>query len=122
LVRLAHMSRFNPREALVRAQELLTHHRFDASMYPLDLEGLRRMASETWQVDEHGLRPVDLRYLRALQGERRGLEALTQLLPVGRDEIKTVIEPYLLQVELIRLSGAGRELSERGRRLVMTPA
>ncbi len=122
LVRLAHMSRFNPREALVRAQELLTHHRFDASMYPLDLKGLRRMASETWQVDEHGLRPVDLRYLRALQGERRGLEALTQLLPVGRDEIKTVIEPYLLQVELIRLSGAGRELSERGRRLVMTPA
>lgn len=122
LVRLAHMSRFNPREALVRAQELLTHHRFDPSMYPLDVEGLRRMASESWQVDEDGLQPVDLRYLRALQGGRRGLESLTQLLPVGRDEIKTVIEPYLLQLELIRLSGAGRELSERGRRLIATPA
>lgn len=122
LVRLAHMSRFNPREALVRAQELLTHHRFDASMYPLDLEGLRRMARESWQVDEDGLRPVDLRYLRALQGAHRGLEALTQLLPVGRDEIKTVIEPYLLQLQLIRLSGAGRELSERGRRLITAQA
>ncbi|MDQ3565196.1 MAG: PD-(D/E)XK nuclease family protein [Pseudomonadota bacterium] len=122
LLRLAHMSRFNPRETLVRAQELLTHHRFDASMYPLDLGGLRRMASESWQVDEHGLRQVDHRYLRALEGGRRGLEALTQLLPVGRDEIKTVIEPYLLQLELIRLSGAGRELSEQGRRLVTIPA
>ena len=118
LVSLARMSRLNPREALSRAEELLTHHRFDAASYPLDIGGLRRLAEESWHVDENGLRPADLRYLRALQGGRRGIGALTQLLPVGREEILTVIEPHLLQLELIRMTGAGRELSEQGRRLL----
>jgi Holliday junction resolvasome RuvABC ATP-dependent DNA helicase subunit len=119
LVALARMSRLNPREALQRAEEMLTHHRFDASAYPLSPAGLARMASETWQVDEDGLRPSDLAYLRALQSGRRGLAALTQMLPVGQDEIVAVIEPYLLQLDLIRMTGSGRELTEIGRRKVM---
>lgn len=117
LVSLARISRLNPRVALERAQELLTHHRFDSGAYPLDSRGLALLARE-WQVDEDGLRPEDLRYLRALETGRRGLAALTQMLPVGRDEILTVIEPYLLQLELVRMTGAGRELTERGRRLL----
>jgi Holliday junction resolvasome RuvABC ATP-dependent DNA helicase subunit len=116
LVALARMCRLNPREALLRADELLTHHRFQAATYPLSRAGLDRMASETWQVDEHGLRPSDLAYLRALGDGRRGISALTQMLPVGQDEILNVIEPYLLQLGLIRMTGAGRELTEIGRR------
>src|SRR5258708_29257667 len=75
------------------------------------------MASETWQVDDRGLRPSDLAYLRALGTCRRGIAALTQMLPVGQDEILNVIEPYLLQLELIRTTGAGRELTEIGHRI-----
>ncbi len=112
------MSRSNPREALQRADELLTHHRFDPGAYPLSQTGLGRMASETWQVDDRGLRPSDLAYLRALGTGRRGIAALTQMLPVGQDEILNVIEPYLLQLELIRTTGAGRELTEIGHRII----
>ncbi|MCL4820349.1 MAG: AAA family ATPase [Vicinamibacteria bacterium] len=118
LVQLAQMSRLNPREALERARETLTHHRFDPTGYPLDRKGLRRLAEESWQVDELGLREADRAYLKALRGGRRGIAALDQMLPVGRDEILTVIEPWLLQLELIRQTGAGRELTERGRRLI----
>ena len=121
LVALASMSRSNPREALQRADELLTHHRFDPATYPLSPAGLDRMASETWQVDERGLRASDLAYLRALGAGRRGIAALTQMLPVGQDEILNVIEPYLLQLELIRTTGAGRELTEIGRRILSGP-
>lgn len=115
LVRLARMSRLNPRIGIERAREMLTHHRFDPGAYPLDASGLERMAAESWEVDEHGLRPADLDYLRALQEGRRGLAALCQMLPVGRDEILTVIEPYLMQLGLVRPTGSGRELTERGR-------
>ena len=118
LTALARMSRLNPREALQRADELLTHHRFDPSSYPLNGSGLETMASETWQVDEHGLRPSDLAYLRALESGRRGLSALTQMLPVGQDEIVNVIEPYLMQLDFVRTTGSGRELTEIGRRKV----
>jgi Holliday junction resolvasome RuvABC ATP-dependent DNA helicase subunit len=117
LVRLARMSRLNPRIGIERAREMLTHHRFDPEEYPLDASGLQRMASQSWEVDEHGLRPADLDYLRALGEGRRGLAALCQMLPVGRDEILNVIEPYLMQLKLVRPTGAGRELTESGRML-----
>jgi Holliday junction resolvasome RuvABC ATP-dependent DNA helicase subunit len=116
LVQLARMSRLNPREALDRTKEMLTHHSFDPESYPLDAAGLRRLAEESWQVDELGLREADRAYLRALRDGRRGISALCQMLPVGKDEILTVIEPYLMQLELIRQTGGGRELTELGRR------
>ena len=118
LVRLARMSRLNPRIGIERAREMLTHHRFDPGAYPLDAAGLGRMAAESWEVDEHGLRPADRDYLGALWEGRRGLAALCQMLPVGRDEILNVIEPYLMQLGLVRPTGSGRELTERGRLLV----
>jgi Holliday junction DNA helicase RuvB len=115
LLRLAKMSRLNPRIALQRAEEMLSAHTFDDQAYLLTLPGLQRLSSEQWQVDEHGLNNNDRRYLGALKSAPKGLNSLVQLLPVGRDEIVNVIEPYLLQLEAIRLTGSGRELTERGR-------
>jgi holliday junction DNA helicase RuvB len=118
LLRLAKMSRLNPRIALQCAEEMLSTHTFDDQAYPLSLPGLQRLSSEQWQVDEHGLNNNDRRYLGALKSGPKGLNSLVQLLPVGRDEIVNVIEPYLLQLEAIRLTGNGRELTERGRLLM----
>ena len=115
LVGLAKRSRLNPREVLERAKEMLSHHRFDGHAYPLTQQGLERMSAEVWQVDEHGLRQIDYKYLKALESNPKGLNALVSLLPVGREEIVNVIEPYLLQLETIRQTGSGRELTERGR-------
>jgi holliday junction DNA helicase RuvB len=115
LVGLAKRSRLNPREALERAKEMLSHHRFDGHAYPLTQQGLERMSTEVWQVDEHGLRQIDYKYLKALESNPKGLNALVSLLPVGREEIVNVIEPYLLQLETICQTGSGRELTERGR-------
>jgi Holliday junction resolvasome RuvABC ATP-dependent DNA helicase subunit len=118
LVRLARMSRLNPREAIERGKEMLSYHRFDANGYALDARGLQRLAEESWQVDENGLRQADRAYLRALRDGRRGIAALCQMLPVGRDEILNVIEPHLMRLGFIRQTGAGRELTELGRRAV----
>lgn len=116
LVALADISRRNPRVALQRAKEFRTHHSFDAAAYPLTLEGLRRVAAEMWRVDGHGLSSADREYLRALRTGRRGFSSLCQLVSVGVDEIRTVIEPYLLQLGLINITPQGRELTELGRR------
>ena len=120
LVALANISRRNPRVALERAKEMRTHQRFDAASYPLTLAGLRRIARETWMVDEHGLTNSDREYLKALRTGRRGFSNLAQLVPVGAEEIRTVIEPYLLQLGLINITRQGRELTELGRRWVVT--
>jgi Holliday junction resolvasome RuvABC ATP-dependent DNA helicase subunit len=95
LMALARMSRLNPRTARTQAAAMMRRHRFDAGRYPLTLEGLSAMSAEEWRVDDNGLRDADRQYLRALAGSRRGVAALTQLLPVGREEIVNVIEPYL---------------------------
>jgi holliday junction DNA helicase RuvB len=116
LVALADISRRNPRVALERAKELRTHHSFDAAAYPLTLEGLTRVAAEMWRVDAHGLGPADREYLKALRAGRRGFSSLCQLVSVGADEIRTVIEPYLLQLGLINITPQGRELTQLGRR------
>jgi holliday junction DNA helicase RuvB len=116
LLQLARMSRLNPRQALDRAKEVLNFHRYDPEAYPLGSRGLMRLAEESWEVDEQGLTKVDLAYMHALREGRRGIAALCQMLPVGKEEILSVIEPYLMQLELIRQTGAGRELTEQGRR------
>jgi Holliday junction resolvasome RuvABC ATP-dependent DNA helicase subunit len=116
LVALADISRRNPRVALERAKEFRTHHSFDAAVYPLTLDGLRRVADEMWRVDARGLSNSDREYLRALRNGRRGFTSLCQLVTVGTDEIRTVIEPYLLQLGLINITPQGRELTELGRR------
>jgi Holliday junction resolvasome RuvABC ATP-dependent DNA helicase subunit len=121
-LQLARMSRLNPRVALDRAAEVVRMNQFNARQYPLSAEGLRRVSGEMWNVDDDGLRASDHQYLRALASGRKGISALTSLLPVGKEEIEKVIEPYLLQLELIRKTEGGRELTELGRLKVQPSA
>lgn len=117
LTALARIGRLTPRQAIERAREMLDRHRFNPMMYPLTPEGVHRVCGEQWGVDAHGLTENDRRYLRALAGGPRGLTALGALLPVGRDEIERIIEPFLLQIEAVRITAAGRTLTEFGRML-----
>jgi len=105
-----------PRTACINVPR--RHHHFDAATYPLTLDGLRRIADETWKVDEQGLGNSDREYLRALSNGRRGFTNLTPLVRVGQDEIRTVIEPYLLQLGFINITPRGRELTEMGKRKI----
>jgi Holliday junction DNA helicase RuvB len=115
LLALARIGRLTPRTAIERAKEALDRHRFNAKMYPLSSGGLQRISAEQWKVDENGLTENDHRYLRALRDGAKGSAALTALLPVAKEEIERVIEPFLLQIEAIRVTPAGRVLTEQGR-------
>ncbi len=118
LTALARTGRLTPRLAIERAREVLTRHEFNPSMYPLTSEGLTRISAEQWGVDENGLGENDRRYLRALRDGPRGQAALASLLPVGREEVERLIEPFLLQLDAVRITSAGRVLTERGRTLI----
>jgi Holliday junction resolvasome RuvABC ATP-dependent DNA helicase subunit len=99
---------------------MISHHDHDPNQYPLSQEGLERVSAELWQVDRNGLKVTDRCYLRALAAGNKGFTALVTSLQVGKEEIAGEIEPYLLQMELIRLTSKGRELTEQGRLLLGT--
>lgn len=112
---LATMSRLNPRTAKLHADEFKTHHSFDAEEYPYTVEGLENLANEAWGVDQLGLGANDRMYLQSLGDGPKGFGALTTILPVGKEEIQNQIEPYLIQLGLIRQTAVGRQLTEKGR-------
>jgi Holliday junction resolvasome RuvABC ATP-dependent DNA helicase subunit len=118
---LARIGRLTPRLAIERACEMLDRHRFNPTTYPLSRDGVQRVCDEQWGVDVAGLTENDRRYLRALACGPRGSTALGALLPVGRDEIERIIEPFLLQIEAVRITPAGRALTELGRVMAEGP-
>jgi Holliday junction resolvasome RuvABC ATP-dependent DNA helicase subunit len=120
LLGLARRGRLNPRIAIERTNEMISHHEHDPNQYPLSQEGLDHVSTESWQVDKNGLNVTDRCYLRSLAAGNKGFNALVSSLQVGKEEIAGEIEPYLLQMELIRLTRQGRELTERGRLLLGT--
>jgi Holliday junction DNA helicase RuvB len=65
------------------------------------------------QVNEHGLRPLDLKYLDALSEENRPLSLNTLCAKLGTDEVvlRRVVEPFLLRLGFIRITGSGRALA-----------
>ncbi len=116
LVALANVSRRNPRVALNNAGIVKKMNVVHPDHYPLTTDALKRIAREEWNVDERGLNDADRAYLRALTPGPRGIGSLCQLVPVGKEEIQSVIEPFLLELGFINLTGRGRELTELGRK------
>lgn len=116
---LARVGRFVPRVSLERARELLEYHDFSPQKYPISEEGIRAIMDESWHVDASGLTPNDRAYLEALQTGAKGFQALSTMLSCGKEEIERVIEPYLVQLGAIRLTGKGREITEIGRKILM---
>ncbi len=115
---LARVGRLIPRIALERAKDYLKKHEFSSDDYPLTQEGLTRMMTEFWLVDEQGLTLNDVEYLRCVSNSPKGLSMLVSLLTYGKEEIETVVEPYLLEIGAIRRTARGREITETGRRII----
>ncbi len=77
-----------------------------------------RRALERLGVDDLGLTPDDVRYLRVLYDKFRGgpvgLKTLAAALSEDEGTIEEVIEPYLLRMGLIERTPRGRVLTMRG--------
>ncbi len=117
---LAKVGRLVPRTALLKAGEFLEYHSYQPDSYPLTTEGLHRLMKQTWLADANGLTRNDLLYLRAVDLAPRGISALTSLLPCAREEIETVIEPHLVQIDAVKMTNRGREITEMGRAILAT--
>jgi Holliday junction resolvasome RuvABC ATP-dependent DNA helicase subunit len=115
---LSKVGRFVPRVALERTRQFLECHEFSPLRYPLSERGIRDVMAKFWELDPNGLTPNDLAYLEAVQEAPRGVQALVTILPCGKDEVERVIEPYLIQLSAIRLTGKGREITEIGRSML----
>ena len=97
-----------PRQAIRRAQKLGTFARKYPSRGLLELLG---HLYGRWKLDGRGLGVKHRRYLAELAkaGGPVGLQRLSDSLGIGQNEITQVIEPVLLHLELVRISGAGRQ-------------
>jgi holliday junction DNA helicase RuvB len=115
---VARVGRLVPRIAIEHTEDFLRKHDFGPDAYPLTDDGLRRMMSEFWLVDDQGLTANDVEYLRCVADTPRGISVLVSLLPYGKEEIETVVEPFLLQINAIRRTSRGREITEIGRRII----
>lgn len=117
-VGLARIGRLVPRLAIERANQFMKHHEFMASEYPLTVVGLKNMMVKVWNVDELGLTDNDKQYLRTLETGPRGMDSLSRLLSCGKEEIANEIEPYLFQLDAVKSTPRGREITELGRKIM----
>lgn len=115
---LAVVGRCSPRIAKERAKEFLEHHEFDRSAYPLTDPGLENIRENLWMVDKNGVGNNDLRYLRLLVDKPLGLSTISNLMHMGKEEVESLIEPYLLQIGAVKLTPQGRAITELGRSLI----
>jgi Holliday junction DNA helicase RuvB len=65
-------------------------------------------------VDENGLDNKDLKYISSIGYETVSLRELSAKLNVEPSEITNVIEPYLIEQGLVRITRQGRELTMNG--------
>lgn len=83
------------------------------------LEGVQSDMWRTLGCDENGLLDIDRKYLRFLsRRESAGLSLLTSALGLDKDDITEVIEPWLIQNELIERHRSGRRITPKGSYLV----
>ncbi len=115
---LAKVGRLVPRIAIEKVKEFCEVNGNQPRVFPLNMEGVRNAMSRLWNVDSNGLTLNDREYLEAVQSGSKGLQAIATILPCGKEEIETVIEPYLLQLNAIRLTNRGREITEIGRGMI----
>lgn len=112
---LAQRSRLTPRIAnrlIKRVRDYAEVHN-DGVVDAASLEA----ALTLLEIDELGLDSSDRRLLTTLidhyQGGPAGVEALAAALSEERQTIEDVIEPYLLQIGLLRRTTRGRQVSNR---------
>lgn len=113
---IAIRSRRTPRIAnriLKRARDIFEVNKHKLISFDL-LEELFKML----EIDTYGLEKIDLKYLRCIadkfQNTPVGLETLASSLSEDKQTIEEYIEPYLLQLGLVRKTPRGRIVTPKG--------
>ena len=82
---------------------------------PRDRRSARDAALAQLGIDHLGLDPLDRRYLALVADRPVGIEAICAELAEDRSTIEDAVEPFLMQVALIKRGGKGRLATETGR-------
>jgi DNA phosphorothioation-dependent restriction protein DptH len=115
-LRIAQLSRLVPRLAFGLAEDVTNEMIANPTPKPV-LEHLEAVRISR-EIDENGLRLLDLDYLEALERADRPLgedSIANQLGTVDRDEVVNEIEPALLRMRLIERTQGGRVITPGGR-------
>lgn len=79
---------------------------------------LAQEAFKSLAIDETGLNQIDRQLLISLyenfENKPTGLKNLASVLQENTDTLETIIEPYLLQLGLIKRTNRGRQLTSKG--------
>ncbi len=106
---IATYARGNPRVAKVLAMRLSLY--FQKEGTPRDVEELRRVLEDTFQISEGGFTNFDKQYLSFLaKNGKAGLNTISRVLMIPKGTLEREVEPFLLRKGLIRITSRGREL------------
>ena len=120
--KIARFGRLVPRIALEFARELASEA-LVSEFQDRDLDSHLDEVRRTRLVDENGLGRNDIEYLKLLEQEGRPLgeqHILTMLGNIDKDRFLEEVEPLLVsRMKLVRRTGKGREITQKGRRYLI---
>jgi Holliday junction resolvasome RuvABC ATP-dependent DNA helicase subunit len=107
---LATYARGNPRVAKVLAMRLSLY--FHKEGTPQDVEKLRQVLEDVFQISEGGFTNFDRQYLSFLaKVGKAGLDTISRVLMIPKGTLEREVEPFLIRKGLIRITSRGRELT-----------
>lgn len=115
--RIAACSRMLPRVAFSMAEDVREEVIYSAEDSPDIKACVKRVMNGRGIIYANGITRDDLRYLQALKKESRALgeKAIkAQLFDVDEQRVSDDIEPFLMSLDLIRITGNGRALTPAG--------
>ena len=117
---IAMAGRLTPRIAKEKAKDLDRILKQDYSGQKPNESIVVEIMDKEWGQDRLGMTDRDRRYLSVIENANSpiGGENIAQQLGIETSEVEDVIEPYMMQLGLIRRTQSGRELTEGGRRLI----
>ncbi len=115
-LQIARLGRLVPRLAFALAEDVRNEMIANPAPKPVfeHLDAVRLSK----ELDENGLRPLDLEYMEVLERANRPLgedSIANQLGTVDRDQVANEIEPALLRIRLIERTQTGRAITAAGR-------
>ena len=106
---IATYARGNPRVAKVLAKRLSLYFRQEGT--PQDVEELRQVLEDTFQISEGGFTNFDKQYLRFLKKNgKAGLNTISRVLMIPKGTLEKEVEPFLIRKGLIRITSRGRDI------------
>lgn len=113
---IARVAKFTPREAISLLKQIGISMAVGET-YP-NLKSVYEKLNQITGSDFFGLRETDWKYLNAIQDNILGLNSLSSILALDKDTITNVIEPFLLQLNLIEFSPRGRKITSLGKEFI----